>query len=157
YDPAGRRNVFRATRAHNTVEVGARDQADAFDPFKWLNLPHVGVDVCRLDADADYVEARHDGYRRLRPAVRHRRAVIGIAGGWIVADWIEGRGRHCFSRWFHAPPAARFETTGVDTVRLVSSSGRNALIVRDIPAGFGATRIERGRAPYSERYGSLTD
>lgn len=157
YDPAGRRDVFRSTRAHNTVEVGGRDQADAFDPFKWLNLPRVGLEACRFEKDVDYVEAWHDGYQRLRPAARHRRAVIGLVGGWIVLDWLEGRGWHHLSRWFHAPPGARLEQSDGSTVRMVSPSGRNALILQDVPTGDGDTRIEPGTAPYSERYGSLTD
>jgi hypothetical protein len=157
YDPAGRRDLFRATRSHNTVEVGGRDQADAFDRFKWLNLPRVGIEADRLDAGADYVEAWHDGYRRLRPSVRHRRAVLGLAGGWLVVDWLEGHGRHRFDRWFHVLPAARLKPVDRCTVRIVSPSGRHALLLQDVVAGDTATRIEAGTAPYSERYGSMVN
>jgi hypothetical protein len=155
WDPGGRRDVFRATRAHNTVEVGGRDQADAFDPFKWLNLPRVAWETYELNGDVDYVEAWHDGYKRLRPAVRHRRGVLSVAGGWLVIDWLEGRGRHRVARWFHAAPGTRLEVLDDATIQIVSTSGHHALELRDV--GGAGTRVERGTAPYSERYGTIVD
>lgn len=158
YDESGRRDLFRATRAHNTVEVGGWDQADAFDPFKWLNLPRASIEVSRLGPGFDYVEAWHDGYRRLRPAVRHRRAVLAVGGSWLLIDWIEGRGEQQFTRWFHAVPAARMERIDPTAVRLRTASGRGALVLRDLVGedADASTVIGDGLAPYSERYGELT-
>ncbi|MBI4516767.1 MAG: alginate lyase family protein [Deltaproteobacteria bacterium] len=158
YDEHGRRDLFRSTRMHNTVEIGGRDQADAFDPFKWLNLPRNGRELFHRGHGFDYVEAWHDGYRRLRPAVRHRRAVVGLAGGWLLIDWLEGRGRHHFTRWFHALPGAGVELVGAATVRLSAPSGRGRLIVQDLAAAnaLEPTIVTSAVAPYSERYAEIT-
>ena len=43
-DDAGDRDRFRATRAHNTVEVDGRSQAEPAGPFAWRDLPAVRVE-----------------------------------------------------------------------------------------------------------------
>jgi hypothetical protein len=155
FDEAGRRDLFRSTRMHNTVEIGGRDQADAFDPFKWLNIPRCGRSAVRLSDDLDYVEAWHDGYRRLRPAVRHRRAVLGVGGAWLVIDWLEGKGEHTVARYFHAAPGVETEPASDDAIRLRSPSRRIALLVRDL-RGAATGRPEITPGAYSELYGRMT-
>ncbi|MFN8545800.1 MAG: heparinase II/III family protein [Candidatus Binatia bacterium] len=153
WDTEGRRNRFRSTAMHNTVEIGGRDQADAFDPFKWLNIPGSRCVAGRLAAEFDWVEAWHDGYRRLRPGVRHRRGVLGVDGGWVVVDWLEGgRGWHRVVRSFHAAPAVRVAHHGELGVVLRTPSG-NGLVIRDV-TGEG-TRVEIGSAEDSASYGRL--
>jgi hypothetical protein len=159
YDEHDRRNELRATRAHNTIEVGGRDQADPFDRFKWLNFPSHGVDCSRLDAEFDYVEAWHDGYLRLRPAVRHRRGVLRFAGVWLLLDWLEGIGAQRFTRWFHASPATRVEALDGGAARIVGAGASDgALVIRDLAPGetFAAVPM-LGAAPYSERYAAVCD
>jgi hypothetical protein len=155
YDEGGRRNAFRSTWAHNTLEIGGHDQADPFDPFKWANIPRTGIEMCHFAPAFDYVEAWHDGYTRLRPPARHRRAVLGVAGGWLLVDWIEGHGEHQFVRWFHAPPNATVEHTAASCVRVTAGSERRALTIRDLlgPGESDSTRQGSDVAPYSERYG----
>ena len=153
WDEAGRRDRYRSTRYHNTIEVGCRDQADAFDPFKWLNIPTTTVTAQEIGRGFEYVEAWHDGYERLEPGVRHRRGVLGLAGGWVLVDWLEGAGRVGFVRWFHAAPGTRCEALARDAFRLWTSSGRASLVLQDV--AFSATGAS-GLAPYSERYGRET-
>ena len=156
WDENGRRDLFRATRSHNTVEVGGRDQADGFDPFMWLNIPASGLAAAELGDTVEYVEAWHDGYRRLRVPVQHRRGVLGIPGGWLVIDWLEGHGPHRFTRWFHAAPGTRIESVG-DAAVVTSANGGAQLTLCDLrrPEDAPSARtIET--APYSERYGQET-
>lgn len=153
WDEQGRRDVFRATRSHNTIEIGGRDQADAFDPFKWLNIPGNGITKRELGPAFDYVEAWHDGYRRLRPAVVHRRGVLGLDGGWLVVDWLEGHGSHRVARGFHAAPGTRVDRLDDGAVRLTSSDGGAVLVIRDVAGDDTAAAIAIAEAPYSERYG----
>ena len=35
--------------------------------------------------------------------------VLGLDGGWLLVDWLEGRGSQRIARWFHAAPATRLE------------------------------------------------
>jgi hypothetical protein len=154
YDEDGRRNAFRATRAHNTVEIGGHDQADAFDPFKWLNIPTTTVHVARLDSAYPYIEASHDGYRRLRPSAIHRRAILCLHAGWLVVDWIEGRGTHSFVRSFHLAPGTNVAALGPGSYRAVARSGRSSLVIRDVVAESDEpSAAELTTAPYSEHYG----
>lgn len=153
WDEHGRRDLFRATRSHNTVEVGGRDQADGFDPFMWLNIPANGLAAAELGGSVQYVEAWHDGYRRLRAPVQHRRGVLGVPGGWLLIDWLEGTGTHQFTRWFHVAPHARVTTTG-DTAGVTSATGAAQLLLCDLRSRDDApSTLTVGTAPYSERYG----
>ena len=157
-DRTRKRTYFRSTRAHNTLEVGGYDQADPFDRFKWLNFPNTAINSAQLGSGFDYVEAHHDGYTRLRPAVRHRRGVLGVGGGWLVIDWLEGRGRADIARWLHAVPNAALERISDQSVRLWTPSRQNSLLLTDVVGaedGEGA-RLEDTLSPYSERYGSFT-
>jgi len=153
YDERGRRDAFRATRAHNTVEIGGRDQADAFDPFKWLNIPRSGITTRELGPAFDYIEAWHDGYRRLRPGVLHRRGVLGLDGGWLIVDWLEGRGVHRIARWFHAAPSTRLERVDNATVRIAAASGAGSLSISDVTGEAAGGSVEATEGSYSEHYG----
>ncbi len=153
WDPHGRRDLFRSTAMHNTVEIGGWDQADAFDPFKWLNVPATGIADVRRSGDLAYVEAWHDGYQRLRPAVRHRRAVLAIgAAAWLIVDWLEGDGAQHFVRSFHAAPGCRLERAPSGFI-VTTPSKRGLLSARDLAKDGGREGLELGSAPYSERYG----
>lgn len=154
WDEDGRRDEFRTTRMHNTVEVGGRDQADAFDPFKWLNIPRCGRDVWRPGRDFHYVEAWHDGYRRLVDPVRHRRAIVTLHGGWLIVDWLEGRGVHTFDRHFHASPST-VVTPVDDSTTLITRAGKHLLLgdITGLDQVDDDSRLEISTAPYSELYG----
>lgn len=155
WDEDGRRDLFRATRSHNTVEIGGRDQADGFDPFMWLNIPAHGLAAAELGDSVQYVEAWHDGYRRLRVPVQHRRGVLGVPGGWLVIDWLEGHGTHRFTRWFHAAPRTRVATSGA-AADVTSATGRAQLTLCDLRGdGDAPSVLTLETAPYSERYGDL--
>jgi len=152
HDDLGRRDVFRATRSHNTVEVGGRDQADAFDPFKWLNIPDAALERWYTGIDFQYAEAWHDGYRRIVAPLRHRRGVLALHGGWLLLDWLEGNASHRFDRWFHAAPTTRVSLLDPSTVLVESDDTDKALRVADLGSG---TPAVLGTAPYSERYGQM--
>ncbi len=157
YDADGRRNTFRSTRTHNTIEVGGMDQADAFDPFKWLNIPRCEMACAAFEDTFDYVEAWHNGYQRLRPAVIHRRGVLAVAGGWLLIDWLEGCGEASFARRLHAPPECDVRTGAEPPGAWFSRSGRAHLRADDIAHRSHGTEcplIEL--TPYSEVYGDLT-
>jgi hypothetical protein len=152
WDPEGRRDLFRSTAMHNTVQIGGWDQADAFDPFKWLNVPSTGIAEVRRTEHLAYVEAWHDGYRRLRPAVRHRRAVLAIANAWLIVDWLEGDGTQHFVRSLHVAPGCRLERVA-SGFTVTTPSRRGLLHATDLARHDGPQAIDFGSAPHSERYG----
>jgi len=78
------RDRFRMTAAHNTVQVGTREQADAVGPFLWSRRPTVTLERCELSDEIDIVVASHDGFA---PWI-HRRTVLHHAG--ILAVMLAG-------------------------------------------------------------------
>ena len=66
----GARDALRGASAHNTLTLDGRDQSRIAGPFAWTAHARARL----LTADADAVEAEHDGYRR-RLGLIHRRRV----------------------------------------------------------------------------------
>jgi hypothetical protein len=88
------RTVMRGTRAHATVCVDGQDQSVAGGPFMWSR--HARTYIRGVNLSAGVVDAEHDGYRRLRGRVIHRRWLIAPPDdrAQIVVDLITGRGSH---------------------------------------------------------------
>jgi ribosomal protein S18 acetylase RimI-like enzyme len=98
------RNYFLSTAAHNTVEVGARDQMVKLGRFTWARL--ADARVRRFDAGllrgADYFEGEHYGYLRLASRAVHRRAVMRLGDrAWLIVDDVLGRGREDVRLFWH--------------------------------------------------------
>ena len=83
------RDRDRATAAHNTVQLGTREQGDVAGPFLWSRKPIASIAHCELGAH-DLVRASHDGFA---PA-RHQRTLLRIGDALIVIDDLH-----------HAPPS----------------------------------------------------
>ncbi len=111
------RNYFRSTRAHNTVVIDERDQAERSGTFAWRNTL-----TARGFSGAGYFEGEHDGYESI--GVTHRRRVIQVAPeSWIIADDFRGTGRHTFDFHYHFG-------------REVRISSFDGACVHDMSAGF---------------------
>ena len=49
--PGGDRNIFRGTRAHNTLAVDGLDQAEPEGPFAWSSIPNTQADLWIAGSD----------------------------------------------------------------------------------------------------------
>ena len=103
YNGAGAwRRYFKSTRAHNTVTVDGKDQAEQVTSFIW-KAPY----ECRLlrrekKPGGFLIEASHDGYCRLRSPVLHFRKILyWKPDTFLIKDRFEGRGHHDFELNFH--------------------------------------------------------
>ncbi|HSF59004.1 MAG TPA: heparinase II/III-family protein, partial [Candidatus Binatia bacterium] len=93
---------FRETKAHNTVVVDGCSQAEYRGRLKWSRAPDVRLEHCMLSRAFDYVEASHNGYRRLAQPVVHRRAVVFLKPDyWLIRDELWGEGEHQIDLYFH--------------------------------------------------------
>jgi Heparinase II/III-like protein/Heparinase II/III N-terminus len=93
---------FRESRAHNTVVVDGCSQAEYRGRLKWSRAPNIRLEHCMLSRAVDYVEALHNGYRRLPQPVVHRRAVVFLKPDyWLIHDELWGEGEHQIDRYFH--------------------------------------------------------
>jgi len=105
YLPATGRDRFRGTSAHNTWIVDGLDQADSRGPFAWSAIPDIRRDRWVTGETFTLFSAQHNGYRRLRNPVIHRRFVFHLQGRfWLVRDLLQGCGIHnCAISWHFAP------------------------------------------------------
>lgn len=104
------RDYFRSTRAHNTVCIDGQDQCVFWGAFRVAYAPKVRL----LGWSDDHVEGEHQGYRRLKDPVVHRRLIRKLGKGhWELLDHFEGRGVHEFALSLQLAPEARVERHGM--------------------------------------------
>lgn len=87
-DPAAR-DAFRATAAHNTLQVaGAEINRLPGEPFRLADDARVTLHRWTAGPAVDVFDASHDGYARLSPGAIHRRQVWfdRAAGLWLLHD-----------------------------------------------------------------------
>ncbi|HSF87009.1 MAG TPA: alginate lyase family protein [Acidimicrobiia bacterium] len=129
------RSYFRSTRAHNTLEVAGRDQAEPAGPFNWTTHADAEtLSVAGLDGGRHAAwSGRHEGYRRLdSPAVHHRSVVLDRhARRLVIRDSLDAKLKQEVRLSFHLGPTidCRLEDhgaqlswktdTGLRTARLV--------------------------------------
>jgi len=103
YDPGAERAYQRGTAAHNTVRIDGEDQSEMWGAFRVARRARpfdIRTDNC------SYVEAAHDGYRRLKQKVVHRRRLELQDNCITVRDRLEGSGEHTAEVFFHVAPGA---------------------------------------------------
>ena len=103
YDPGAERNRQRGTAAHNTVRIDGLDQSEMWASFRVARRAHI---IDARSEGADFAEAAHDGYRRLRHPVVHRRSLELLDRELIVTDFLEGTGTPDAEVFFHLHPGA---------------------------------------------------
>ena len=147
YVPAdGERNAFRATAAHNTLEVDGASQAMPLGPFAWRRLPRTTTEAWVTGETLDLFIGSHDGYRPLI----HRRAVIGVKGQfWAVRDVVLGEGVHRLGIAWHVAPEFIAPAPVQDGVIVGGGASRLAILTAG-PAGW-AVRVEE--SAWSPVYG----
>jgi hypothetical protein len=127
--PGGERQIFRGTRAHNTLAVDGLDQAQPEGPFAWSAIPVVHAECWIPGASFTLFAGSHSGYERLAQPVRHRRFVFHLDGTfWLVRDVAEGEGSHLLETSWHFAPdlvASTFEIAKMENAFLVSMSRTN--------------------------------
>ncbi len=99
-DPAVR-DRFRSSAAHNTLTVDHRSSSRPAGPFHWSETADARAVRWQVDPHFDYFEGAHEGYAPLT----HRRLVLALHDDlFIVADCLDGRGRHRADVHWHVHP-----------------------------------------------------
>jgi len=113
-----RRNHYRSTGAHNTVEVDGQSQCRVFTSGRMIySVIHEAKPCCDAFSVTDtgaYFAGRHGGYRRLRGGGDHERTVTYEAapGRWIIEDRLALQGPHTCIWRFHLHPGVRAARRG---------------------------------------------
>jgi hypothetical protein len=113
----GWRSYFRSTIAHNTIELGGRDQSGDGGPFLWLRHANGREIEVADDGETASWTAEHDGYLSLRPSAQHRRSVrLDRASRTVdIVDEVDS-GSHDLRLAFHLGPDVQAELTGFDAL-----------------------------------------
>jgi hypothetical protein len=116
-----RRNHYRATAAHNTVEIEGQNQCDFWGDFRAAKLPVVELGAVQRTEDAILVSASHDGYRRLLGRPIHQRVLVWMPGdGLLILDRIDSRYDHAVRSFLHLAPSANLVNNSVDGISLAA-------------------------------------
>jgi asparagine synthase (glutamine-hydrolysing) len=92
-------NSLGSTAYHNTVTVDGFDQVDKAGRFLWLPWANGVTRFSRRSSTGllGYWECEHDGYRRLKSPVDHRRGVLRLPDEtWLVLDRLTSSGDHAY-------------------------------------------------------------
>jgi hypothetical protein len=99
------RRYFKSTRAHNTVNIDGLDQAVQETGFIWSAPFKTRLLVSRALPDGHVLVAEHDGYKRCREPVWHKRSLVWFdENRFLVMDRFRGRGRHEYQLNYHLHP-----------------------------------------------------
>lgn len=151
------RDWFRGTSAHNTVTVDDLDQSVIGGNFMWLHKARSTLEAVTLGTERDIWQASHDGYRRLRDPVLHRRRIeVEHARGMVcVDDTLQCAGSHLASFNWHVAESAHARLDG-DAV--IVETARARLRLRMIDAPGPPTLLRGSTAPIggwvSRRFGA---
>jgi len=103
------RDYFRSTRAHNTIEIDGKDQAEQVDNFIWDRPYACHCNI--LNNHGRYViNSQHTGYKRLKEKVIHKRIIELDVRKVRILDQFSGKGDHVFRMHLHIHPDAQIET-----------------------------------------------
>jgi hypothetical protein len=129
------RSYFRSTRAHNTVAIDGRDQAEQGGTFHWkTELRSCAAREIALPG-FDYLEGEHDGYRRMPHGVTHRRRVLYVPPeSWIVVDDFRGSGEHRFDFHYHFAPDVEVSGLEQDETGVVLRAEEAGMLLRLVAA-----------------------
>lgn len=97
------RDYFRGTAAHNTVRVDGMNQSVIGGNFMWLRKAHSKRKEYSTDSSGQVFDGQHDGYRRLKDAVIHRRRIIFDAEDrvFLITDFIYCKQQHDIEIFWH--------------------------------------------------------
>jgi len=147
YEQGEMRQYCRSTQAHNTVRVDEEEQSEIWGSFRVARraYPH-NVTLEKTESGLLF-SGHHDGYRRLRGNVVHkRRVLLAREGFWFFFDQIDGRGEHFLESFVHFHPEAQL--TALEDVLRVNRGETNLSVVP-----FGGLKAKMGKGWHCPEFG----
>lgn len=99
-------DYFRGSKGHNLVVVDNEDQAVLTNFWSSVKRPRPKNKKFRFSDDIDYFSCGHDGYKRLKDPVLHKREVTFYKKKKqiVIKDIIKTKGEHSIDIYFHLGP-----------------------------------------------------
>jgi hypothetical protein len=97
------RNYFRGTSAHNTIRIDRMNQSEIGGNFMWTDKANAYCEEHEIGVDSDRFVGYHDGYKRLKDPVTHRREIIldKDMNQINVNDQLTCHGQHEVEQFWH--------------------------------------------------------
>lgn len=149
------REYFKGTRAHNTVYIDNRDQAEQVTGFIWKNPYKSKLISTDNKSKSVSLVAEHNGYQRLnKPVVHQRKLVVNKDVCCIIVDSFRGEGIHNYELNYHLDPGVSIE---IEDKWLMLNNGNESLFLYNPKDMFS---IFKGREEpmigwYSPAYGVI--
>jgi hypothetical protein len=127
------RSYFRSTIAHNTAELGARNQSGEGGPFLWVRHAQARETDASDAGDIARWTAEHEGYTVLDPPARHRRTVVLDRASRTIDIADEVSAPHDIRLAFHLGPDVQAELDGARASLRWPAAARPGAARLDLP------------------------
>jgi len=113
----------RKTAAHNTIEVDGHDSSEVWSGFRVARRAKAVLESANTSGEWVTVTAAHDGYRRLKGKVTHRRTIAMAAKQLIVSDQLTGDFKQAVAH-FHLHPDVQANVGSDGSIQLQLTNGQ---------------------------------
>ncbi|ENM3943633.1 alginate lyase family protein [Vibrio cholerae] len=113
----------RKTSAHNTIEVEGHDSSEVWSGFRVARRAKALLESANTSGEWVTVTAAHDGYRRLKGKVTHRRTIAMAAKQLIVSDQLTGDFKQAVAH-FHLHPDVQANVGADGSIQLQLTNGQ---------------------------------
>jgi hypothetical protein len=104
------RCYFKGTRAHNTVCIDGKDQAEQVTGFIWDKPFSTELTDVKIHCEKVFISANHNGYQRFKNMVNHQRELfVYDYTCCLIVDSFSGKGVHEFELNFHLHPEVEID------------------------------------------------
>ena len=117
----------RKTAAHNTVVVDDEDSSEVWSGFRVARRAYSKLLEVSQNADEIFLEAHHDGYKRLKGEVTHTRAFTAGENKVQIKDQLSGQVNQACA-FFHIHPDVEVQPIDEKTVRLITKNKVEVLV-----------------------------
>ena len=98
------RNLYRATRSHNTVEIDHAEQHEIWSTFRVARRGYPCNVSVKCSNDELFFSGQHTGYQRLKGKPIHQRDIRVADKTMSVVDRVLGNGEHSAKSFIHLHP-----------------------------------------------------
>lgn len=119
----------RQTAAHNTVEVCGQSSSEVWSGFRVARRANATLEEATECQDYVRLTASHDGYKRLRPKVNHKRSITARAKGLKIEDTLTEKVSAVFH--LHIHPDVKCTRVNSNVIQLTSKMGNKLTFKAD--------------------------
>ncbi|NOE80013.1 heparinase [Vibrio cholerae] len=113
----------RKTAAHNTIEVDGQDSSEVWSGFRVARRAKAVLESAQTSGEWVTLTAAHNGYRRLKGKVTHRRIIAMAEKQLVVTDHLTGNFNQAVAH-FHLHPAIQANVEPDGSIQLQLSNGQ---------------------------------